>query len=75
METSSTPVFIQFTDTDQMHLLHFNPGLYTKVADMDRTVLFPCSWELGKDSEERDIIDMEGLSCRVKKKITFLRAY
>lgn len=38
-----------------------------KEADMDGTVLFSYSWELGKDSEKRDVIDMEGLSCRVKR--------
>lgn len=62
---------IQLTDTDHMHLLHFNPGLYMKETDIDRTVLFSYSWELGKDSEERNVIDMEGLSCRVKRETNF----
>lgn len=33
-----------------------------KKVDLDRTVLASNSWELGKDSEESDIIDMEDFS-------------
>lgn len=44
-------------------------------ADMGRTwiVSLSGSLELGKDSEESDIIDVEDLSCRGKSENTFLR--
>lgn len=34
---------------------------------MDKVVPPSKSWQLGEDSEDSDIIDMEGLSCRVKR--------
>ena len=42
-----------------------------KEADLDRTVLASNSWELGKNSEESDIIDMEDLSWRVNREKNF----
>lgn len=43
---------------------------------MDKVVPPSKSWQLGEDSEDSDIMDMEGLSCRVKRENnrSFLRA-
>ena len=43
---------------------------------MDKIVPPSESWQLGEDSEDSDVIDMEGLFCRVKRENnnSFLRA-
>lgn len=69
METCPTPVFIHLFSLQIL----IRCTCYTSTQDCTRRKqtwigqFFPCSWELGKDGEEKDIIDMEGLACRVKR--------
>lgn len=51
-------------------------ALGIKGTDMDKTVPPSESWHLREDDEDSDIIDVEGLSYRVKRENSFsLRAY